>query len=102
MSRRALARLLSRTTQLRDAVKTGGIAEYRAAATEAVKFPRDFRFDLGLQRHLGVEWPLAARSCRSLETQLTTRSVIQELRGFNTDQLSRLFGAGPSETSMPS
>lgn len=98
MSRRAVALLLSQDAQLRDAVKTGGAAEYRAAAAEATKFSRRFRFDLWLQRHSGVERPLARDLADRLETSLTTRSVIQELRGFNTDQLSRLFGAGPSET----
>jgi monovalent cation:H+ antiporter, CPA1 family len=98
MSRRALARLLSRTTQLRDAVKSGGIAEYHAAAAKVVGFPRDFRFNLALQRYLGIEWPLARALADRFEAQLTARIVIQELRAFNTDQLRRLFGDGPCKT----
>jgi monovalent cation:H+ antiporter, CPA1 family len=99
MSRRALARLLSRTTQLRDAVKSGGIAEYRAAAAKVVEFPRDFRFNLALQRYLGIEWPLARALADRFEAQLTARLVIQELRAFNTDQLRRLFGEGPCKAA---
>ncbi len=98
MSRRALARLLSRNTQLRDAVKSGGIAEYRAAAAKVVGFPRDFRFNLALQRYLGIEWPLARAIADRFEAQLTGRVVIHELRAFNADQLRRLFGDGPGKT----
>ncbi|HEX3498704.1 MAG TPA: cation:proton antiporter [Stellaceae bacterium] len=98
MSRRALARLLSRTTQLRDAVKSGGIAGYRVAAAKVVGFPRDFRFNLALQRYVGVEWPLARALADRFEAQLTARVVVQELRAFNGDQLRRLFGEGPCKT----
>src|SRR6266851_3719200 len=98
MSRRALARLLSRTAQLRDAVKSGGIAEYRAAAAKVVGFPRDFRFDLALQRYVGIEWPLARAIADRFEAQLTARVVVGELRAFNADQLRRLFGDGPCKT----
>ena len=98
MSRRALARLLSRIAMLRDAVKSGGIMEYRAAAARVVEFPRDFRFNLGLQRYLGIEWPLARDIADRFEAQLIARTVIQELRAFNAEQLRRLFGGGPSKT----
>jgi CPA1 family monovalent cation:H+ antiporter len=98
MSRRALARLLSRTTQLRDAVKSGGIVEYRLASAKIAGFPRDFRFNLALQRYLGIEWPLARALADRFEAQLTARLVVRELRGFNADQLRQLFGEGPSKT----
>ncbi len=98
MSRRALARLLSRTTQLRDAVKSDGIVEYNLAAAKIGGFPRDFRFNLALQRYLGIEWPLARAIADRFEAQLTGRVVIHELRAFNADQLRRLFGDGPGKT----
>src|SRR5438876_4539171 len=75
MSRRALARLLSRITLLRDAVKYGGIAEYRAAAAKAVGFPRDFRLNPALQRYPGIESPLARELADRFERQLTSHLV---------------------------
>lgn len=98
MSRRAVALLLSQVARLRDAVKSGGAAEYRAAAAETTKFSHHFRFDLWLQRYFGIERPLARALADRLETSLTTRSVVRQLRSFNSNQLSRLFGDGPSET----
>jgi monovalent cation:H+ antiporter, CPA1 family len=98
MSRRALSRLISRATMLRDAVRSGGIAEYRDAAAKIIGFSRRFRLKLALQRYFGIARPLAREIADRFEAQLTARVVIQELRVFNSDQLRALFGEGPSKT----
>jgi CPA1 family monovalent cation:H+ antiporter len=98
MSRRALARLMTRVTMLRDAVKPGGIAEYHEAAIKIVGFSRRFRPKMALQRYLGISWPIAGEIADRFESQLIARVVIEDLRAFNTTRLRPLFGDGPSKT----
>jgi monovalent cation:H+ antiporter, CPA1 family len=98
MSRRALARLMSRVTMLRDAVKPDGAAGYHSASIKIVGFSRRFRIKLAVQRYLDISWPLAGEIADRFEAQLTARVVIEELRAFNTTQLRPLFGDGPSKT----
>src|SRR5207302_5007655 len=92
MSRRALTRLLWRVTILRDAMKSGGVEEYRTASLKALEFRRSFRIKLALQRHLGIARPLARDIADRFEAQVTARIVIRELQAFTADQLRRLFG----------
>ncbi|MBV9523599.1 MAG: cation:proton antiporter [Alphaproteobacteria bacterium] len=97
MSRRALSRLMVRVVMLRDAVRSGGAAEYRAAAVRIIGYSRRFRPKLALQRYFGIAWPLAREVADRFEAQLTARIVIQELRAFNSSQLRPLFGERPSK-----
>jgi CPA1 family monovalent cation:H+ antiporter len=98
MSRRALARLMSRVAMLRDAAKAGGLDGYRGASARIVGFSRRFRPKMALQRWLGIAWPLAGEIADRFEAQLTARLVLRELRLFNKKQLRPLFGDGPSKT----
>ncbi|HYB10267.1 MAG TPA: cyclic nucleotide-binding domain-containing protein, partial [Alphaproteobacteria bacterium] len=98
MSRRALSRLVAHVTILRDAVKPGGIAEYRKAAKQLTAFSPRIRLLLEVQRRLGIARPLASEIADRFEAHLTARVVIQELRQFNASQLRPLFGDGPRKT----
>ena len=98
MSRRALSRLVAHVTILRDAVKPGGIAEYRMAAKQLTAFSPRIRLLLEVQRRLGIARPLASEIADRFEAHLTARVVIQELRQFNASQLRPLFGDGPRKT----
>src|SRR5262249_38709617 len=97
MSRRALARLLSRVGMLRDATKTGGLEGYHSAAARIVGFSRRFRPKMAIQRWLGLARPLAGEIADRFEAQLTARLVLRELCLFNKKQLRPLFGDGPSK-----
>jgi CPA1 family monovalent cation:H+ antiporter len=97
MSARAVATLLTHATWLRDAVKTGSVAEYRAAVERILAFPGHFRAALWLQRW-GIERPLATELADRFEVLLAQRLVLGELQRFTERELRTLFGAGIAET----
>jgi Na+:H+ antiporter len=98
MSRRAVGMLLSHVATLRDGVKSGGLDEYRQAATRNLAFSWFFRVCLWLQRRVRIEWPLRRELADRFEVLLAVRLVLQQLCRFNERQLKDLFGAGPNET----
>lgn len=97
MSPRAVATLLTHAAWLRDAVRTGAIAEYREAVERMLAFPAHFRAALWLQR-FGIERPLATELADRFEVLLADRLVLGELQRFTQRELKALFGAGVAET----
>lgn len=97
MSPRAVATLLTHAGWLRDAIKTGSIAEYHAAVERMLAFPAYFRLALQLQRW-NIERPLAAELADRFEVLLAERLVVGELQRFTNRELKILFGAGVAET----
>jgi CPA1 family monovalent cation:H+ antiporter len=91
--------LLSRTNDLLDAIKEGGVQPYRKAART------DIRRDLGTQiaaflhRRLGINRPLAYRMAQRIELRLIQRRVLEGLTSFIRSRIRALFGERVSEVA---
>ncbi len=92
--------LLSRTNDLLDAIKGGGVSSYRKSARI------DIRRDLGTQiaaffhRRLGINRPLAYRMAQRIELRLIQRRVLEGLTTFIRSRIRALFGERISEVAV--
>jgi CPA1 family monovalent cation:H+ antiporter len=96
VSRRVAAALLAHTSRLRDGARTHGIEGYQQAAARLRRFGPSFRLALALHRRIGIASPLARELSDRFEVQLAARIVLKNLMAFNREQISPLFGSGPS------
>ena len=96
VSRRVAAALLAHTSRLRDGARTHGIEGYQQAAARLRHFGPSFRLALALHRRIGIAAPLARELSDRFEVQLAARIVLKNLMSFNREQISPLFGSGPS------
>ena len=96
VSRRVAAALLAHTSRLRDGARTHGIEGYQQAAARLRRFGPSFRLALALHRRIGIASPLARELSDRFEVQLAARIVLKNLMSFNREQISPLFGSGPS------
>src|SRR5215469_14518342 len=89
VSRRVAASLLAHAARLRDGARSEGVAGYQRAAARIRGFTPTLRLSLAMHRRIGIAGPLSR--------QLADRFMLQNLIAFNRDQISQVFGNGPSE-----
>ena len=74
--------LLSRTSDLLDAIKEGGVQPYRQAARADIGRDRVTQLAGFLHRRLRLNRPLARRMAHRIELRLIQRRVLESLTGF--------------------
>jgi monovalent cation:H+ antiporter, CPA1 family len=93
-----IERLLVETGNLLDAAKAGGIAGYRHAAQQTVRYRWPFRVAHFLHRHLGWDHPLRRELSARFETLLVRHLVLEALAHFAQDRLRPLIGDSVTTT----
>jgi len=97
VSRRVAASLLAHAARLRDGARSDGAAGYQKAAARIRGFTPTLRLSLAMHRRIGIAGPLSRQLADRFEVQLAARFMLQNLIAFNRDQISQVFGNGPSE-----
>jgi CPA1 family monovalent cation:H+ antiporter len=93
VSRRVAASLLTHAARLRDGARSDGVEGYQKAAARILGFNATSRLLLALQHRFGIARPLARVLGDRFEVQLAARFVLQNVIGFNRDQVEKVFGA---------
>jgi CPA1 family monovalent cation:H+ antiporter len=92
VSRRVAASLLTHAARLRDGARSDGVEGYQKAAARILGFNATSRLLLALQHRFGIARPLARVLGDRFEVQLAARFVLQNVIGFNRDQVEKVFG----------
>src|SRR5215469_6550834 len=97
VSRRVAASLLTHAARLRDGARSDGVEGYQKAAARILGFNTSSRLLLAIHHRFGIARPLSRQLADRFEVQLAARFMLQNLIAFNRDQISQVFGNGPSE-----
>ncbi|HVI90610.1 MAG TPA: cation:proton antiporter [Dongiaceae bacterium] len=90
--------LMGQNGHLRDELRAGGIAAYRAALTENLQLTWRFRLALRLQQWTGISQPLASALADRFEILLNQRIVVVDLVTFCRTRLAPLLGPEAAKT----
>jgi len=93
VSRRVAASLLTHAARLRDGARSDGVEGYQKAAARILGFNTSSRLLLAIHHRFGIARPLARVLGDRFEVQLAARFVLQNVIGFNRDQVEKVFGA---------
>jgi CPA1 family monovalent cation:H+ antiporter len=93
VSRRVAASLLTHAARLRDGARSDGVEGYQKAAARILGFNTTSRLLLAIHHRFGIARPLARVLGDRFEVQLAARFVLQNVIGFNRDQVEKVFGA---------
>src|SRR3954471_2230450 len=100
ISRSAGWMLLSRTNELLDAIRDGGVQPYRKAARNEVGSDLTLQLAGFLHRRLRLNRPLARRMAQRIELRLIQRRVLEGLIGFIRSRIRALFGERVSDVAL--
>ena len=92
--------LLSRTNELLDAIRDGGVQAYRKAAKNEVGSDLTLQVAGFLHRRLRLNRPLARRMAQRIELRLIQRRVLEGLTGFIRSRIRALFGERVSDVAL--
>jgi len=92
VSSRLVEQLLADAGRLIDRARTGGQAEYIAAAQRVVGFSQRFRIAHFVHRRLNIDGPLVDALADRFESTLVNRIVLEGLGPFIDDKLAALVG----------
>jgi CPA1 family monovalent cation:H+ antiporter len=91
ISARLVERMLSDSTRLIEATRSGGRSAYRSTARANVAHGRGLRMATRLHR-LGISAPLANLVVARFEILLVTRMILRDLHVFVDDRILRIHG----------
>ncbi|MFO1074098.1 MAG: cation:proton antiporter [Geminicoccaceae bacterium] len=100
ISRRAGAILLTRTNDLLDAIKEGGVQAYRKTARTNTRLDRATRLAGFLHRRFRINSVLASRMAQRIEIRLIQRRVLENLIAFTRSRIKALFGERVTEVAL--
>ena len=100
ISRRAGSILLTRTNDLLDAIKEGGVQAYRQTARNNTRLDRATKIAAFLHRRFRINRVLASRMAQRIEIRLIQRRVLENLIAFTRSRIKALFGERVTEVAL--